>query len=222
LKEAVSFFKQNGIHAELKTDAQPGIPELVELTDLDGNVIHLFVESKTVPTGYKNAGIVPNKLGHIALLVKDAKKAVSFYETFLGFKVSDWMADFFCFMRCNQDHHSVNFLQSKKAQQMHHIAFELRDWSHIQTSTDFLAKHQIPLIWGPVRHGIGHNISTYHHDPEGNIIELFTELDVMNEELGYFEPRPWHQEFPQRPKVWESVPQAANLWGTMPPDGFME
>jgi hypothetical protein len=25
---------------------------------------------------------------------------------------------------------------------------------------------------------------------------------MHDEELGYFEPRPWHQDRPQRPKVW--------------------
>jgi catechol-2,3-dioxygenase len=221
LKETVGFFKQNGIHAEMKTDAQPAIPELIELSDIDGNLLHLYIEGKTVSPGYKNSGNVPNKLGHVALLVKNAKDAVKFYETFLGFQVSDWMGDFFCFMRCNNNHHTMNFLQSKKEQKMHHVAFELRDWSHIQTSTDLLSKHKKGLIWGPVRHGIGHNISTYHYDPDGNIVEFFAEMDIWNEELGYFEPRPWHREFPQKPKVWDNIAEAASLWGTMPPEGFI-
>ena len=38
------------------------------------------------------------------------------------------------------------------------------------------------LHWGPGRHGPGHNIFTYHRDPDGNIIELFTQLDVMYDE----------------------------------------
>jgi hypothetical protein len=47
------------------------------------------------------------------------------------------------------------------------------------------------------------------------VIELFTDLDVMHdEELGYFEPRPWHQDRPQRPKVWGDDTRA-NWWGPM-------
>jgi hypothetical protein len=38
---------------------------------------------------------------------------------------------------------------------------------------------------------------------------------MPDEELGYFEPRPWHRDNPQRPKVWEPGP-TANIWG-MPP-----
>ncbi len=44
----------------------------------------------------------------------------------------------------------------------------------------------------------------------------------MNEELGYFEPRPWHRDNPQRPKVWAKDPSASNLWGIMPSDEMHE
>jgi hypothetical protein len=74
------------------------------------------------------------------------------------------------------------------------------------------------LLWGPGRHGIGHNRS-----PSGLITELFAELDRMNDEaLGYFEPRPWHRDNPQRPKVWAKDPSAANLWGVLPGDEMMK
>jgi hypothetical protein len=44
-------------------------------------------------------------------------------------------------------------------------------------------------------------------------VELFCELDIMRDEwLGYFEPRPWHEEFPQQPKLWPAhTPHA--YWG---------
>lgn len=64
-----------------------------------------------------------------------------------------------------------------KADKLHHIAFELRDWTHIRDACDLLAQDRIPLVWGPVRHGMGHNISIYHRTDEGQIIEHFCELD---------------------------------------------
>ena len=99
-----------------------------------------------------------------------------------------------------------------------HTAFELRDWAHLQTACDYLSLNGYKLLWGPGRHGIGHNLFAYHRAPNGLITELFAELDQMNEELGYFEPRPWHRDNPQRPKVWAKDPSASNLWGIMPPD----
>jgi hypothetical protein len=38
-------------------------------------------------------------------------------------------------------------------------------------------------------------------------------MDQMNDEaLGYFDPRPWHQDRPQRPKVWPRD-TLRNCWG---------
>src|SRR5215203_2675947 len=84
-------------------------------------------------------------------------------------------------MRCGPDHHTVNFVRSQRTQ-MHHIAFELKDWAQIQSACDFLGSKNIQLAWGPGRHGPGHNIYTYHRNPDDQIIELFTELDKMLDE----------------------------------------
>src|SRR5262249_57479678 len=35
---------------------------------------------------------------------------------------------------------------------------------------------------------------------------------MYDEEFGYFEPRPWHQDRPQRPKVWGND-TPTNYWG---------
>jgi len=132
--------------------------------------------------------------------------------------VSDWIQDWFVFMRCGPDHHTVNFVRGKKTQ-MHHIAFELKDWAQIQTACDFLGGKNIKLIWGPGRHGPGHNLYTYHRNPDDQIIELFAELDKMLDEgLGYFEPRPWHRDRPQKPKVWE---QPRDIWGLPPTPDYL-
>ena len=77
-------------------------------------------------------GVGPLKLGHVAFIVDDAKKITEFYTKVLGFRVSDWVEDFFSFLRCGPDHHTVNFLTGKKTQ-MHHIAFEVKDFATSRT-----------------------------------------------------------------------------------------
>ena len=140
----------------------------------------------------------------------------------LGFRVSDWMGDFFSFLRCGVDHHTINLIGTGSNRHFH-TAFELRDWAHLQTACDYLSINGYKMLWGPGRHGIGHNLFAYHRSPAGLITELFAELDQMKDEaLGYFEPRPWHRDNPQRPKVWAKDPSAANLWGPMPPDEMMK
>jgi hypothetical protein len=123
-------------------------------------------------------------------------------------------------MRCGFDHHAVNFIQSQTAK-MHHIAFELRDASHLHRACDLLGQERIPLLWGPVRHGPGHNVAVYHRAPDGHLVEFFIDLDRMiDEELGYFEPRPWHRNRPQRPQVWRVKPR--DIWGLPPATGVPE
>jgi catechol-2,3-dioxygenase len=222
LHEAARQLREMGIPGEIQTDAQPGIPELLQIADPDGNCIQLYTSTQQVNGGFCESGIVPVKLGHVAMYVSDAKKMASFYQQALGFRASDWLEDFFVFLRCQRDHHTMNFLQSKRKNELFHIAFELRDWAHVQTAVDLLSRRNISLVWGPGRHGMGHNIFTYHYDPDHNLVELFTEIDIMSsEDLGYFEPRPWHEDFPQKPKVWKESPQAVNKWGVLPPEGLM-
>jgi hypothetical protein len=96
---------------------------------------------------------------------------------------------------------------------MAHAAFELIDWGHVRTACDTLGRHKRTILWGPLRHGIGHNIAVYHRDPDDNVIEFYTEMDQMKDEaLGYFDPRPWHQDRPQVPKTWPRE-TLRNYWG---------
>ena len=41
------------------------------------------------------------------------------------FKLSDQRSNFFAFLRCSRDHHSLNFLQVGNHAGLHHVAFEL-------------------------------------------------------------------------------------------------
>ena len=148
----------------------------------------------------------PTKLGHVAAFSPSLEQIQGFYQDLLGFRWSDTIGDFFVFLRCNADHHAANFLESKKLSGMHHIAYEMRDLNHLQTTLDHLAKQEYRLHWGPGRHGPGHNIFTYHRDPDGNVIELFTQLDTMlDESKGYYEPRPWHEDSPRSPRPGRST-----------------
>jgi len=211
-----------GITTQRMKDPEPGIADMVVFENPAGTKMMVFNERATSPQKFNEKGVVPTKLGHVAFNVIDVKKVVQFYVDVLGFRVSDWMGDFFAFLRCGPDHHTINLVDSKRIR-LNHIAFELRDWAHIQSSCDFLSRNGYPLIWGPGRHGIGHNIFAYHRDPDGQVVELFCELDrIYDEDLGYFEPRPWHRDQPQVPKVWAKDPTAANLWGILPPPGFLD
>jgi catechol 2,3-dioxygenase-like lactoylglutathione lyase family enzyme len=202
-----------GVRCQPRNDAIPGVPKMLAFEDPKGTVIEVFAGQSPIAKNQQVKGVGPLKLGHLAFCVPEPKDFADYYGRVLGFRVSDWIQDWFVFMRCGPDHHTINFVRGKRTQ-MHHIAFELKDWAQIQTACDFLGGKNIQLLWGPGRHGPGHNIYTYHRNPDDQIIELFTELDKMlDEDLGYFDPRPWHRDRPQVPKVWEGP---RDIWGTPP------
>ena len=195
------------------------IDKALTFADPKGTLIEVFTAAQPFERRTPPSGVGPLKLGHLAFCVDDPKAFADFYGRVLGFRVSDWIEDWFVFMRCGPDHHTVNFVQGKTTR-MHHIAFELKDWPHLLTACDYLGARNIPLIWGPGRHGPGHNLFTYHRNPDDQIIELFTELDKMlDESLGYFDPRPWHRDKPQRPKVWAAMPR--DIWGPPPTPDYL-
>jgi catechol-2,3-dioxygenase len=212
LSEIASHLTKKGIQNEIRSDVLPSIGKAILFKDPIGTQIELFTGFRQPSPRREAHGIGPLKLGHIAFNVSSPSTLADFYCGVLGFRVSDWMEDFFVFLRCNADHHTVNF-RGGPVTGVDHLAFELKDWSHVQAACDVLARHRRPILWGPIRHSIGHNIAVYHRDPDGNMIELYTEMDQMKSEaLGYFDLRPWHHDWPQRPKVW-SREEAATMWG---------
>jgi catechol-2,3-dioxygenase len=222
LDDVLKQLGADGVKGSLKSDLYEGVPSCIEIADPDGYTVYLYRTAPYAQDASPGVGVMPHKLGHVALLVGDAKQTTKFYTDVLGFRWSDWLGDFFSFMRCNADHHSMNFMNAPK-RGLFHVAFELHDFSHLGRGCDILANNDVRVLWGPGRHGMGHNIFTYHRDPDGNIVELFTDLDRMSDEtLGYFDPRPYHADHPQRPKVWSpDDPKAANSWGPKMPDDFM-
>lgn len=212
LQQVHKALRAQGISAEVRHDITPGISKAITIEDPKGTSIEIFSECAFAPEDPAEGEIMPLKLGHVAFQAVQVREVVDFYVGILGFRMSDWRGDVFAFLRCGSDHHSVNFVRGDQ-NVLHHVAFELKDWSDVQRACDYLAKKDIRLVLGPIRHIIGHNIAVYHHNPDGTVVEFFTELDQMkDEELGYFDPRPWHQDRPQRPKVWD-VDTRTNYWG---------
>ncbi len=216
LDTAARRLREAGYDVERRSDISPATPDVLILNEpMTGVPVHLYEgQGPSGVTGY--TPLRPTKLGHVAAFAPDLPTMQGFYQDLLGFKWSDTIGDFFVFLRCNSDHHAANFMESKRRKGLHHIAYEMRDLNHLQTMLDHLATKSYRLDWGPGRHGAGHNIFTYHKDPDGNLVELFTQIDVITDESkGYFDPRPWHNTFPQYPRTWEVDVIAANSWGPM-------
>jgi catechol 2,3-dioxygenase-like lactoylglutathione lyase family enzyme len=219
LSDVEKDLAKHGVKSERSNDVAPGIANTLTFTDPKGTQVELFTNWSSLGDFKEAKGANVVKLGHVAYFTPDVKKTMEFYQNVLGFKVSDWLGDNFVFMRCNPDHHTVNFMHGEEAR-LHHMAFQLDGWDQMKVACDVLGRNNIDIAWGPVRHGPGHNIATYYRNPDDHIIELFCDLDTMvDEELGYFEPKPWHRDNPQKPKMWQQGP-SANIWGPPPSEAF--
>ena len=66
---------------------------------------------------------IPVKISHIVLHSPDHNATVKFFTDVLGFKVSDWLGDFMCFLRCNEAHHRMAILPGPPC--LNHVAFDV-------------------------------------------------------------------------------------------------
>jgi catechol 2,3-dioxygenase-like lactoylglutathione lyase family enzyme len=206
--------KRADLRPELRSDPLPGVSRLLSFIDPEGTRFELIQGWTPTPAQERIGALAVTKLGHVALRTPDPPATSNFCADVMGVRVSDWVEDRFVFMRSGYEHHTLSFARAP-VRSLHHLAFELRGPSHMQQACDHLARHKLNILWGPVRHGPGHNTAVYHRNPDGHLVELFHDLDRMiDEELGYFDPRPWHRDRPQRPKVWVGLPR--DVWGLPP------
>ena len=142
---------------------------------------------------------IPSCLSHVVLHTPDIHKSVAFYRDHLGLRVSDWLGDFMCFLRCNSVHHCLAFLPGPAS--FNHAAFEMRDLDEMMRGVGRLVKENVVLGWGPGRHTAGNNTFAYFKSPAGNVLEYTAEVERIDEAT-------W------RPTVYEPGPQITDQWGT--------
>ncbi|HEY1369585.1 MAG TPA: VOC family protein [Gaiellaceae bacterium] len=151
-------------------------------------------------------GFRPRKLGHTNFLTGELAAETAFYTDVLGLRITDRLGDEGVWFHCNADHHCLA-LVNKGYSHVHHLALELVDWGEIRVALDHLAQHGRWLAWGPLRHGLGRNLSAYVRIPEE---ELFVEVFCDIEQL-----EPDHE-----PRDWPDDAHSSNVWGILPPRSY--
>jgi len=145
----------------------------------------------------------PKAISHVVFNTANLTATREFYESVLGFRVSDWVEDFFCFMRTGKVHHILAFTQSPHSS-LNHVAFEVCGLDEFMRATGGMMRNGFKLIWGPGRHGVGNNAFSYFQDPSsGFVMEYTTELELIDDEHGW------------TPKVYPA--EDTDRWGTANP-----
>lgn len=160
-------------------------------------------------TATPGAGSLPGRLQHVVVASAHFAEMMAFYTDALGFLLSDTvhaegsegaLGDVnVCFLRANIEHHSLAIFRAPQSAPDHH-AYETEDWNGIKVWADHFAELDVPIWWGPGRHGAGNNLFFMVKDPDGNNIEISAELERMAPD--------------QRGKRWASGKRAINLWGS--------
>ena len=121
---------------------------------------------------------MPVKISHIVLHSPDHHAAVKFFTDVLGFRVSDWLGDFMCFLRCNTAHHRVAILPGPPC--LNHVAFDMLSVDDMMSGASRLKQRGTDLRWGPGRHTAGNNTFSYFCTPAGFAVEYTAELDEVD------------------------------------------
>jgi catechol 2,3-dioxygenase-like lactoylglutathione lyase family enzyme len=184
-------------------DGEPGIDRALLVQAPGGHVFKLFCGMQTAQPLVP--GDRPIKFEHASLKTRNMRRLEQFLEKGLGFQFSDRMGPFASWWHCDADHHGMALVLAPK-NELAHYAYQYNDLNELGRVADRLkALRNRQLLWGPVRHGPGHNQSMYLHDNDGALIELSSDLALMPPAGGY------------QARKWPVSPTTLSQWGGGPP-----
>ena len=141
---------------------------------------------------------IPLRISHIVLHSPDHQAAVRFFVEVLGFRVSDWLGDFMCFLRCNSAHHRIAILPGPPC--LNHVAYDMTNVDGMMAGISRLKQSGTDIRWGPGRHTAGDNAFSYFVTPNGFAVEYTAELEEVD-----FEGH--------APQVYTPAPRIMDQWG---------
>ncbi|MGF6993027.1 VOC family protein [Paraburkholderia sp. GAS32] len=146
---------------------------------------------------------MPGRLQHTVFQTTELERVIAFYTEVIGFAISDEVVDdsgkpMVVFMRSDDEHHTLAFFQGSQNVWDHHC-YETSEWNDMRDWGDLFAKAEVPIFFGPGRHGPGNNLFFMVTDPDGNRLEFSAELA--------------HVSIDDAPGVWPHGERTLNSWG---------
>lgn len=145
----------------------------------------------------------PGRLQHTVFQTTELDGVVRFFVDKVGFTISDEVVDtdgsvMVVFLRSDDEHHTLAFFRGSKNEWDHHC-YETNEWNDIRDWGDRFAAAEVPIFFGPGRHGPGNNLFFMVTDPDGNRLEFSAELQRVS--VGAV------------PGVWPQSERTLNSWG---------
>lgn len=163
------------------------------------------------------------RLGHVVVQSTRYRAALDWYLDTLGLIVSDFLyfpgqrerGPTMSFIRCDRgsiptDHHTLA-LALGPANRYVHSAYQVSDLDALAAGGEYLKDHGYQRSWGIGRHIQGSQIFDYWRDPDGFMVEHFTDGDMFDSTL-----EPGWAEFTASGLAQWGPPATADFLGTSP------
>jgi catechol 2,3-dioxygenase-like lactoylglutathione lyase family enzyme len=135
------------------------------------------------------------RLGHVVLQTTRYRQTLDWYLEHLGLIVSDFLyfqgqrerGPVMSFIRCDRggiptDHHTLAMLLGP-ANRYVHSAYQVADLDALAAGGEYLREHGYHRSWGIGRHIQGSQIFDYWRDPDGFLVEHFSDGDRFDNTL---------------------------------------
>ena len=169
------------------------------------------------------------RLGHVALQTPKYLETLNWYLDHLGLIVSDFnyyegqreRGPTMSFIRCDRgetpaDHHTLAMALGPRNKYLH-SAFQVADLDTLAAGGEYLGEHGFHRSWGIGRHIEGSQIFDYWRDPDGLMVEHFTDGDLFDCTL---EPG-WSPMTASGLAQW-GPPASKDFLGITPPDALRD
>jgi catechol 2,3-dioxygenase-like lactoylglutathione lyase family enzyme len=132
------------------------------------------------------------RLGHVVLQTTSFRRTLDWYLETLGLIVSDFLffagqrerGPVMAFIRCDRgmtpaDHHTLALTLGPSNRYVH-SAYQVSDLDALAAGSQYLADRGYRRSWGIGRHIQGSQIFDYWRDPDGFLVEHFTDGDLFD------------------------------------------
>ncbi|GAB4061020.1 VOC family protein [Catellatospora paridis] len=190
---SVDLTDPNGIRVRVVADTHE-LPALPAQRPLPWNVGHDPVRLNAAQRPPREPAKV-QRLGHVVLQSTRYVQTLNWYLQHLGLIVSDFLyyqdqrerGPVMSFIRCDRgrtptDHHTLA-LALGPANRYVHSAYQVADLDALAAGGEYLREHGYRRSWGVGRHIQGSQIFDYWRDPDGFLVEHFSDGDLFDNTL---------------------------------------
>ncbi|WP_228709175.1 VOC family protein [Amycolatopsis keratiniphila] len=171
--------------------------ELPALSSQEPQVLNFGHEVRRVNATQRppRAPALVQRLGHVVLQTTRYREALDWYLEHLGLIVSDFLyypgqrerGPVMSFIRCDRgatpaDHHTLAMVLGP-ADRYVHSAYQVTDLDALAAGGEYLREHGYHHSWGIGRHVEGSQLFDYWRDPDGFLVEHFSDGDLFDNTL---------------------------------------